>query len=161
MAGRRKRPDTTWLIRQQTKNLELQLARIERLLDVVGADASEIAPLEDDLADAVAKALKIVAQVDGHMMRHAEFNARRNFTGSRARLYALRKKAAAVVPPLPKTLAELIDQAGTNAELVGAKALIKHDPAYHQTADQVLQGGGPGSLLAVLAVLAIWLGQKR
>jgi len=161
MAGRRKRPDTTWQIRQQTKSLELQLARIERLLDVVGADASEVAPLKDDLADAVGKALGIVAQVDGHMVRHAEFNARRSFQGSRARLHALRTKAAAVVPPLPKTLAEMIEQAGTNADLVGAKALIKHDPAYHQTADQVLEGGGPGSLIAVLAVLAIWLRSKR
>jgi hypothetical protein len=160
MAGRRRRPDTTWLISQQTKNLRLQLCRIERLLDVVRYDASEVANLKWDLDDAVGKALGIVAQVDGHMLRHAGFDARRNFLGSHAALYALREKAAAVVPPLGKTLADLISEAGNAAELAGTKALLQQDPAYHQTPDQVLLGGGPQSVLSVLAILPLWLRRR-
>jgi hypothetical protein len=161
MAGRRRRPDTTWLITQQTKNLRLQLSRIERLLDVVRSDASEVANLKSELDDAVGKALKIAAQVDGHMLRHAGFNARRNFLGSHAALHTLRERAAAVVPPLGKTLADLISEAGNAAELAGAKASLQHDPSYHQTPDQVLQGGGPQSVLAVLAILALWLRRRE
>ncbi len=162
MRPRREDAFSTYKMGRAQKSLDAICARLQVLLPLArqSKDVNKIDPVKDEIADLLGQAYKAVNAISGRDRRRANFSAKRNLEISAARLYALAKEIRGLAPPTAKTLADMLGQLGKLDKMAEEmEALVQQDVEGQMTPDQILDAGT--SLLAMLAVIYLWLKQDR